>query len=74
MEGKNLQHKTTSCSTSMNDLAALFSKAFPCLVLRFIILDCFFCMRTVEMKFKNKKWLTSSNFTVDKLNARPQKL
>jgi hypothetical protein len=38
----------TSCSTSMKDLAALFSKAFPCLVLRFIFLDCFFCKRTAD--------------------------
>ena len=52
----------TSCKTSMNDLAAFFSKAFPCLVLRFIIFDCFFCIRTVEMKFKHKRWLQSSNF------------
>lgn len=58
MEGKKKKTYSTrlltSCSTSMSDLAALFSKAFPCLVLRFMILDCFFCMRTVSRKAENR--------------------
>jgi len=52
----------TSCKTSMNDLAALFSKAFPCLVLHFIILDCFFAWELYR-KAENKRWLTSLNYS-----------
>ena len=55
----------TSCNTSINDLAALFSKAFPCLVLRFIILDCFFCMRTVESYAESKRWLLDHSIIVN---------
>jgi hypothetical protein len=44
-----------SCNTSMKDLAAFFSNAFPCLVLRFIFFDCFLCMRTVERQMTREK-------------------
>jgi hypothetical protein len=48
----------------MNDLAALFSKALPCLVLRFMILDCFFCMSTVERKAENKRRLLLDPYSI----------
>jgi preprotein translocase subunit YajC len=38
----------------MNDVAALFSKAFDCLIFGFIMLD-FFWMRIVQRKAENKR-------------------